>query len=90
MSASYSVHYTEEAKEDLLFWSRQDPKTLKRIIRLIENIESTPFTGIGKPEDLRHALSGAWSRRIDTTNRLVYEVDDKTKEVWILQARFHY
>lgn len=84
----YKIRYTPEAQEDLEYWHGQDKKTLIRILKLIDNIEETPFTGIGKPEPLRHGLSGAWSRRIDTTNRLVYEVDGD--EIWILAARYHY
>lgn len=90
MSEKFSVRYTPEAEEDIRYWHKQDKKTLKRILKLVENMENTPFTGLGKPEPLRHGLSGCWSRRIDSINRLVYEVDEKALEVWILQARHHY
>ncbi len=62
--------------------------TLKRINRLIDQALRDPFEGIGKPEPLRHALTGAWSRRISEEHRLVYLVDGD--DVVILQARFHY
>lgn len=75
--------------EDYLYWQTQDRKTLKRINTLIEDIRrDDPFEGIGKPEPLKHVLAGAWSRRIDEANRLVYLVDEK--HVTILQARYHY
>lgn len=81
--------WTDEGWEDYLYWQTQDRKTLKRINTLIEDIlRDDPFDGIGKPEPLKHALAGAWSRRIDETNRLVYIADDNY--VTILQARYHY
>lgn len=74
--------------EDCVHWQSQDRKTLKRVNRLIADALRDPFAGIGKPEPLKHVLSGAWSRRIDDVNRLVYYVtDDHTV---ILQAREHY
>lgn len=75
--------------EDYLYWQTQDRKTLKRINLLIEDVlRGDPFEGIGKPEPLKHALAGAWSRRIDEVNRLVYIADDQS--VTILQAKYHY
>lgn len=63
--------------EDYGYWQTQDGKTLQRINLLIADILRDPFEGIGKPEPLRHVLSGAWSRRIDEKNRLVYYVTDE-------------
>lgn len=81
--------WTAEAWEDYLYWQTQDRKTLKRINALIEDIlRDDPFEGLGKPEPLKHILAGAWSRRIDDTNRLVYVVSEQY--VTILQARYHY
>lgn len=81
--------WTDEGWADYLYWQTQDGKTLKRINSLIEDIlRDDPFTGIGKPEALKHVLAGAWSRRIDEANRLVYIADDHY--VTILQARYHY
>ncbi|MBN9224205.1 MAG: hypothetical protein ABS63_07935 [Microbacterium sp. SCN 70-27] len=74
--------------EDYVYWQTQDRKTLKRINMLIADILRDPFEGIGKPEPLRHVLSGAWSRRTDEKNRLVYYVTDE--HVVILQTRDHY
>ena len=83
------VSWTREAWEDYVFWQGQDRKVLKRITVLIADIlRDDPFEGIGKPESLKHALAGAWSRRIGESNRLVYVVDDT--HVTILQARYHY
>lgn len=81
--------WTAEGWEDYLYWQTQDCKTLKRINALIDDIlRGDPFEGIGKPESLKHALAGAWSRRIDESNRLVYAADGH--HVTILQARYHY
>ncbi|MGD8193665.1 Txe/YoeB family addiction module toxin [Herbiconiux sp. P18] len=81
--------WTDEGWEDYLYWQTQDRKTLKRINTLIEDtLRDDPFEGIGKPEALKHGLAGAWSRRIDEANRLVYIADDRY--VTILQARYHY
>ena len=66
----------------------QDRKTLRRINQLIAGVLRDPFVGIGKPEPLQHVLSGAWSRRIDEANRLVYFVTDD--HIVILQARNHH
>lgn len=74
--------------EDYTSWQSQDRKTLKRINLLIQDVLRDPFVGIGKPEPLKHILSGAWSRRIDDANRLVYLVTDT--HIVILQARDHY
>ncbi|MEG1508155.1 MAG: Txe/YoeB family addiction module toxin [Akkermansia sp.] len=90
MKIKFITNYAPEAEQDMRYWHRQDKKILKRILRLIENMEETPFSGLGKPESLKHGLSGCWSRRIDTTNRLVYEVDEDAMGIWILQARHHY
>lgn len=81
--------WTDEGWADYLYWQTQDRKTLKRINTLIEDIlRDDPFTGIGKPEALKHVLAGVWSRRIDEANRLVYIADDHY--VTVLQARYHY
>ncbi len=74
--------------EDYLYRQGQDRKTLKRVNLLIQDVLRDPFAGTGKPEPLKHILSGAWSRRIDEANRLVYLVTDT--HIVVLQARDHY
>jgi toxin YoeB len=76
------------AWEDYLYWQQNDKKTLKKITKLIKDIQRTPFTGIGNPEPLKHNLSGWWSRRINLEDRLVYKVDDDS--IVLLQCRKHY
>lgn len=72
--------WLELAWEDYFWWQAHDRKMLKRINQLIRDmdIERDPFSGIGKPESLRGNLSGMWSRRIDQSNRLLYEVSGDT------------
>ena len=80
--------WTDIAWEDYVWWQTQDKKTLRRINKLIKEIDRNPFEGLGKPEPLKFDLSGLWSRRIDQTNRLVYEVTDDT--VLFHSCRDHY
>ena len=82
------VAFTSKGWEDYVWWQSTDRPTLKRINRLIEAVVRDPFEGIGKPEPLKHMLTGAWSRRITDEHRLVYVVQDD--EVVVLQARYHY
>jgi len=80
--------FTPNAWEDYRHWQAIDRRTLKRVNRLLDDIARDPFDGIGKPEQLRHALAGAWSRRISQEHRLVYLIDGD--DVIVLQARYHY
>lgn len=80
--------WDEEAWDDYVEWQAEDKKTVKKINQLIKDIQRTPFTGLGKPEPLKHGLSGYWSRHIDDYNRLVYLVVDK--ELRIVQCKTHY
>ncbi|MGS0742687.1 Txe/YoeB family addiction module toxin [Glaciimonas sp. GG7] len=83
-----NVLFTNTAWETYIYWQTQDKKTLKRINELIKSAQRTPFEGIGKPEALKENLSGFWSRRIDESNRLVYEVSDVA--ISIISCRYHY
>ncbi len=80
--------FSEQAWEDYQYWVRNDRRILKRINILIQDIQRTPFSGIGKPEALKHGLSGYWSRRINDEHRIVYKIKDDA--VWIVQVRYHY
>jgi len=82
------ILFSLKAWDDYLYWLEVDKKTTRKINALIKDISRTPYEGIGKPEPLRHALAGYWSRRIDGEHRLVYKVEDDTLK--ILQARYHY
>ena len=77
-----------EFVEDLRFWVEEDRKIALKAFDLIEAVLHYPFTGIGKPEPLKHLLAGAWSRRLTQEHRIVYLVTDNTAD--FLQARYHY
>lgn len=80
--------FSSKAWDDYLYWQQMDKKTIKRINDLIKDIKREPFSGIGKPEPLKHNLTGFWSRRITGEHRLVYRILDKGLE--IAACRFHY
>jgi len=80
--------FSEHAWNDYLYWQKTDKKILKRINLLIKDVQRSPFEGIGKPEPLRHALSGYWSRRINDEHRFVYKTSDDS--MFIAQLRYHY
>jgi len=82
------LQFSDHAWQDYLHWQQADRKMLRRINDLIKAIERDPFQGIGKPEPLRHALAGYWSRRIDNEHRLVHKVGDGI--LMIAAARYHY
>ena len=80
--------FSDHAWEDYLHWQETDKKVLRRINALIKEILRSPFEGMGKPEPLKNALSGYWSRRINDEHRIVYKVE--TGSVLIAQLRYHY
>lgn len=82
------ITFTEIGFADYLYWQTQDKKTLKRINALLKDIQRSYFEGIGKPEPLKGALSGYWSRRIDDTNRLVYKIN--AEQIEVIQCKGHY
>lgn len=82
------LKFSDQAWADYLHWQATDKAMLKRVNLLIKDCQRSPFEGIGKPEGLKHQLSGFWSRRIDDTHRLVYAVEGDT--LLIAQCRYHY
>jgi len=90
MINNYHIKWTKNAASELKYWQKKDPKVISRIKTLILDIQDEPFTGIGKPEPLKYSLSGYWSRRITSSHRLVYRIDDKQKTIIIIQCRYHY
>lgn len=79
--------FSENAWDDYLYWQKTDKQT-QRINQLISDIQRSPFAGVGKPEPLKHALSGYWSRRINSEHRIVYRTDNDS--VFTAQLRYHY
>ena len=80
--------WTDDAWEDYVYWETQDKKTLKRIHKLLNDIDRNGYEGIGKPEPLPVDLSGYWSRRIDDKNRIVYKIENDM--IKIVQCGSHY
>lgn len=80
--------FSDEAWEDYLYWQKPDRRMVERINKLIKEVQRDPFAGAGKPEALKHALSGFWSRRVTDEHRMVYRVTEDALE--IAQLRFHY
>ncbi|MDX9841949.1 MAG: Txe/YoeB family addiction module toxin [Desulfobulbus sp.] len=80
--------FSDHAWEDYLYWQKTDKKILLRIHTLIRETMRTPLAGMGKPEPLKHALSGYWSRRITDEHRFVYKVTEDALS--IAQLRYHY
>lgn len=83
-----NVAFTPQAWDEYLYWQRTNPQIVSRIHELIRDIKRNPSTGIGKPEPLRHALQGYWSRRITVEHRIVYKRTGD--QVLIAQLRYHY
>lgn len=83
-----AVAFHAEAFEQFTAWAKCDLKLYERLVRLITETAREPFTGLGKPEPLRHQLKGCWSRRINDEHRLVYRVTEDT--LMILSCRDHY
>ena len=80
--------FVDESWEDYVYWQKTDKKIVKKINELIKDISRTPFSGIGKPEALRHKYKGFWSSRIDHEHRLICQIKDD--EIRIAKCRHHY
>ena len=83
-----NISFTPQAWEDYEYWQKTDKRILKRIHLLIEEIQRAPYEGIGKPEALKHNLSGYWSRRINEEHRIIYKQFEQG--VIFVQMRYHY
>jgi len=82
------IVFDEDAWEDYLYWEKADRRVVQCINALIDDIQRAPFQGIGKPECLKHALVGHWSRRLTGEHRIVYRITGD--ELQIAQLRYHY
>lgn len=85
---SRKIVFETSAFEDFNHWATVDRKLHKKIINLIKDIDRSPFTGLGKPEPLKHELAGYWSRRINQEHRLIYTVTNTA--IIIIACRYHY
>ena len=87
------VIYSEKAQKDREYWKKSGNKAImNKITSLIEDIQLHPFEGIGKPEALKHQLSGKWSRRVNQEHRIIYRVteEDTIEILDILSLKGHY
>lgn len=85
------IDFTDDAKSDLAFWIKSGNKSIqKKINELLLSIKETPYSGVGKPEALKHGLSGLWSRRINKEHRLIYEIDEVNNLILIHSLKGHY
>jgi len=82
------LFFSDDAWDDYLYWQQSDKKILKKINRLVKEIQRDPFDSIGEPEPLKYNWSGYWSRRITIEHRLVYKVSDDN--LMIAQCRYYY
>jgi len=90
-NSEYVINYSEIALKDFAFHSKAgDQATIKRIDRILKELETTPCTGIGNPHQLKHDYSGKWSRHLNKKDVIVYSVDEIEKIVQIYTARYHY
>ena len=81
--------FSDDAWNDYLYWLQNDKAKLKRINKLIKSIERDGYSsGIGKPEALKHNLSGYWSRRINDEHRIIYKIIDQN--IYIASCKDHY
>lgn len=86
----FELSFSARATDDMLGIRHSNKALRKKLIVLLVEIRTTPYSGTGKPEPLRHELSGCWSRRLDTKNRLVYRVDEQANIVEIISAKGRY
>ena len=88
---SYKIAFLPSARKDFDEWKKAgDEKTVLKIKEILHDIAEHPYSGIGKPEPLRHNLSGKWSRRINKQYRMIYEIHDAEVYVTVISLRSHY
>lgn len=87
---SYKIAFLPRARKDFDEWKKTDEKTVDKIKEILKDIAEHPYYGIGKPEPLKHNLTGKWSRRINKADRIIYSVDGETVLVYIFSMKGHY
>ena len=87
---SYNIAFLPQAWKDFDEWKKTDEKTVVKIKEILKDIAEHPYSGIGKPEPLKHNLTGKWSRRINKTDRIIYSVDGEKILVYVFSMKGHY
>jgi toxin YoeB len=89
---NYIQRFSDDSNafEDFINWASEDKRIFKKIGNLIKDIKRNPTGGIGKPEQLKHELSGYWSRHIDEEHRLIYQIVEDRNEIIIVSCKYHY
>ena len=82
------IIFESSAFDDFNDWAKLDQKIYRKIVSLIKDIDRSPFTGLGKPEALKHDFKGYWSRRINSEHRLIYKITNE--EIIIVACKYHY
>jgi toxin YoeB len=85
---SWELIWTKSARDDLAYFAKTNKKTAIRILKIVESMQNDPFGGIGKPEPLKFAYTGKWSRRVDKVNRIIYSIEKDS--ITIYSVRYHY
>lgn len=85
---SRKIVFESSAFSDFNDWVKLDKQIYRKIIILIKDIDRSPFTGLGKPESLKHDLKGYWSRRINNEHRLIYKITNE--EIMRVACKYHY
>lgn len=89
--ARYSIDVEKKAKIDLAkIYKSGNKGDIKRVEKIFQELEAHPMTGIGEPEELKYELSGRWSRRINSKDRIIYTINDEKVIVTVVSARGHY
>lgn len=86
----YKISFHSQAVEDLKKLKKSDKNSFKKLDKLLEELQAHPYSGTGKPEPLKYANKGEWSRRISQKHRLIYTVNDEEISVWVLATHGHY
>lgn len=86
----YKISFHSQAVEDIKKLKKSDKNSFKKLGKLLEELQAHPYSGTGKPEPLKYANKGEWSRRISQKHRLIYTVNDEEISVWVLAAQGHY
>ena len=87
----YTLIFSDLSLKDLAFHKKAgDQATIKRIERILKELETIPFVGIGNPHELKHDYAGKWSRHLNKKDVIIYEVNEPKKTVLIYSARYHY